>query len=126
MPEVGATVVAQVVGMAQDRVDCLIVAVGEVPLREKFRAIIRKQDVRTFEIDKVDLVDCFRVGVFVRAKVLSLGDARSYILSTATSDHHGVIFAKGAAGVPLEPMSWQLMKCPRTGAKERLKAAKPY
>merc|ERR1712194_948272 len=96
----------------QDRADCHIVAVGDAPLSEQFRGVIRKQDIRFFEVDKLNITDSFRVGDFVRAQVLALGDARSYILSTALSDELGVIFARSEAGTPLVPISWQYMKCP--------------
>mmetsp|Transcript_88209 Transcript_88209/g.175211 ORF Transcript_88209/g.175211 Transcript_88209/m.175211 type:complete len:188 (+) Transcript_88209:127-690(+) len=125
VPEVGSTVVAHVVQMSHLRADCAIVAVGETPLTEKFRGMIRKQDVRLFEVDKLRMTDCFRIGDFVRAQILALGDARSYVLTTAVSDNLGVIFARGAAGAPLVPISWQCMKCPQTGAKEPRKVAKP-
>ena len=39
--------------------------------------------MRATEIDKVVVYDCFRPGDVVRAEVLSLGDARSYYLTTA-------------------------------------------
>eukprot|EP00933_Yihiella_yeosuensis_P022769 TRINITY_DN17859_c0_g1_i1.p1 TRINITY_DN17859_c0_g1~~TRINITY_DN17859_c0_g1_i1.p1 ORF type:complete len:190 (+),score=31.71 TRINITY_DN17859_c0_g1_i1:52-621(+) len=125
VPEVGATVVARVVRMSQDRAECHIVAVGNTPLSENFRGIIRKQDIRFFEVDKLQMVEAFRAGDFVRAQVLALGDARSYVLSTALSDNLGVILAHSAAGAPLSPISWQFMKCPLTGRKEKRKVAKP-
>uniref|UniRef100_A0A7S4PXK6 S1 motif domain-containing protein n=1 Tax=Alexandrium monilatum TaxID=311494 RepID=A0A7S4PXK6_9DINO len=126
VPGLGTTVVAHVVRLSQERADCTIVAVGDTPLAEKFRGVIRKQDVRFFEIDKIRLVDCFRVGDFVRARVLALGDTRSYVLTTAASDTLGVIAARSAAGAALAPISWQYMKCPLTGRKEKRKVAKPY
>ena len=43
------------------------------------------------------LYDCFRPGDVVRAKVVSLGDARSYFLSTAEKEL-GVVYAKSVAG----------------------------
>merc|ERR1711964_855389 len=101
--------------------DCLIVAIGQTVLFEEFRGIIRKQDVRFFEVDKINMVDCFRVGDFVRAQVLSLGDARSYVLSTASNDRLGVVLARGASGSTLVPMSWQYMRCPLTGEVEKRK-----
>lgn len=45
----------------------------------------------------------------VRAEVLSLGDSRSYYLSTA-KDEYGVVHAKGPAGEALVPLSWQDMQ----------------
>lgn len=44
------------------------------------------------------MYDCFRPGDVVRAKVLSLGDARSYYLTTAANSL-GVVHAKSLAGV---------------------------
>eukprot|EP00747_Dinoflagellata_sp_TGD_P164765 gnl/TRDRNA2_/TRDRNA2_185139_c0_seq1.p1 gnl/TRDRNA2_/TRDRNA2_185139_c0~~gnl/TRDRNA2_/TRDRNA2_185139_c0_seq1.p1 ORF type:complete len:193 (+),score=40.66 gnl/TRDRNA2_/TRDRNA2_185139_c0_seq1:118-696(+) len=125
LPEVGSTVVARVLRMTKERADCRVVAVGDVPLDEKFHGVIRKQDIRFFEVDKLEIQDAFRVGDFVRAQVLSLGDARSYVLSTALSDHLGVVLARSAAGGLLEPISWNYMRCPKTGGKEKRKVARP-
>lgn len=47
---------------------------------------------------QVVMYDCFRPGDVVRAKVLSLGDARSYYLTTADNSL-GVVHAKSLAGV---------------------------
>lgn len=46
------------------------------------------------------MYDCFRPGDVVRAKVLSLGDARSYYLTTA-DNALGVVHAKSLAGEAL-------------------------
>lgn len=73
---------------------------------------------------------------------ISLGDARSYYITTARNDL-GVIFATSEAGehdyqllcdllnfaacigATMEPVSWQEMRCPKTGRIERRKCAKP-
>eukprot|EP00930_Biecheleria_cincta_P090429 TRINITY_DN79807_c0_g1_i1.p1 TRINITY_DN79807_c0_g1~~TRINITY_DN79807_c0_g1_i1.p1 ORF type:complete len:198 (+),score=37.81 TRINITY_DN79807_c0_g1_i1:28-594(+) len=125
VPEVGSIVLARIVRMSQDRAECVIVAVGSTALNEKFRGVIRKQDIRFFEVDKLQMTDAFRNGDFVRAQVLALGDSRSYVLSTAVSDNLGVILAKSEAGMPLSPISWNFMKCPLTGRTEKRKVAKP-
>ena len=54
---------------------------------------------------------------------MSLGDARSYYLSTAKT-HLGVTYARSAAGHVMIPISWQQMQCPITKAKEYRKVAK--
>lgn len=54
---------------------------------------------------------------------ISLGDARSYYLSTAKNEH-GVIYAQSVAGVPMTPISWNQMMCPKTRAVEFRKVAK--
>ncbi len=47
---------------------------------------------------QVIMYDCFRPGDIVRAEVLSLGDVRSYFLTTAKNEL-GVVFARSIAGV---------------------------
>ena len=53
--------------------------------------------MRDTERDKVVLPEAFRPGDVVRARVISLGDARSYMLSTAALDL-GVVYAESEAG----------------------------
>ena len=87
-------------------------------------APFRLPDVRATEIDKVVMSDCFRPGDIIRAMVLSLGDSRSYYLTTAKNEL-GVVYAKAAAsGLPLVPISWEEMQDPETHAVERRKIAK--
>lgn len=52
---------------------------------------------RLTERDKVRMGECFRLGDIVKAKVLSLGDARSYYLSTAANEL-GVVYATSEDG----------------------------
>lgn len=98
-----------------------------VDVGEAFRGIIRSQDVRSTERDKVKIVDCFRPGDVVRALVLSLGDGSNYYLSTARNDL-GVIFAKseGGAGEQMVAIDWETMVCERTGVTEKRKCAKLF
>ncbi len=64
---------------------------------------------------------CFRL---LRRAVLSLGDSRSYYLTTAQNEL-GVVHARSAAsGEALVPVSWKEMQCPKTGAVEPRKVAK--
>lgn len=80
--------------------------------------------MRTTEVDSVSIPACFLPGDIVRARVSSLGDARSYHLSTA-DDTLGVVHARAAgSGAPLEPVSWCEMRCPVTRAVEKRKVAK--
>lgn len=77
----------------------------------------------------------------MRAAVFSMGDARSYYLTTARNDL-GVIFAESelgtpqqpftlsatsfpSLGTPMVPISWQEMMCPVTKVREARKCAKP-
>lgn len=98
-------------------------------------------------LDKLKIWDCFRPGDVVRASVvssfllfllfdgriplipislqISLGDVRSYYLSTAKSDL-GVVFAKHTeSGNRLIPISWTEMQDPISGLVEPRKVAGP-
>ncbi|PPQ89406.1 hypothetical protein CVT25_002224 [Psilocybe cyanescens] len=68
-----------------------------LPAGEEFTGVIRSQDVRATEKDRVKIGDSFRGGDVVRTQVISLGDARSYFVTTARNDL-GVIFATSEAG----------------------------
>lgn len=94
---------------------------------ETFKGIIRSQDVRSTERDKVKIIDCFKPGDIVRAQILSLGDGSNYYLTTARNDL-GVVFAKaknGAGGL-MFAIDWQTMICTKTGEVELRKCAKPF
>ncbi|CAI7774195.1 unnamed protein product [Closterium sp. NIES-53] len=123
IPSVGATVIAKVARVTPRAAMADIVCVGAHAVTDKFSGIVRQQDVRATEIDKVDLLASYRPGDLIRAQVLSLGDSRAYFLSTAKNDL-GVILAKGVAGVPMVPISWQEMRCPITDQVENRKVAK--
>lgn len=99
--------------------------------------------MRATEIDtKTEIYKSFRPGDIVKAEVLSLGDARSYYLTTGKNEL-GVIYAKSISGMYLKhfllylfvylsfvgetmiPISWENMLCPKTKMKEYRKVAKP-
>jgi len=65
------------------------------------------------------MYDCFRPGDVVRAKVLSLGDARSYYLTTADNSL-GVVHAKSLAGAWCEGSSTAGDLCLLSGAIDGL------
>jgi exosome complex component CSL4 len=74
------------------------------------------------------LSQSFRVGDWIAAKVLSLGDdsnRKCYYLTTAESSL-GVIYAKcSTSGHAMIPVSNREMECPMTGAIEARKCARP-
>lgn len=92
---------------------------------EGFGGIIRIQDVRETERDKIKMQNCFKPGDIVRATVLSLGDGNNYYMSTARNDL-GVVFARSAAGQQMYAVDWQTMRCSVTGKTELRKVAKPF
>lgn len=123
VPEPGSVVIARVTKVMARMASADIMCCGTKSVREKFSGVIRQQDVRATEIDKVDMHLSFRAGDIVRALVLSLGDARAYYLSTAKNEL-GVVSAESGAGATMVPISWTEMQCPLTGQVERRKVAK--
>ncbi|KAI9366768.1 hypothetical protein DFJ73DRAFT_890871, partial [Zopfochytrium polystomum] len=124
IPEVDSTVIGRVVRINPRQATLSILIVGGVPCSENFQGVIRVQDVRATEKDKVQIYKCYRPGDIVKAQVISLGDSRSYFLSTAKNEL-GVIFAESAAGHTMFPINWEEMMCPVTLTKEFRKCAKP-
>ena len=100
-----------------------IIAVESKFLLQPFHGIIRSEDVRATEKDSVDLYKSYRPGDIVCARVIALGDAQSYVLSTAENEL-GVVHAVGEAGVAMVPISWCQMQCPETGKLVYRKVAK--
>ncbi|KAL2048218.1 hypothetical protein N7G274_000129 [Stereocaulon virgatum] len=92
---------------------------------DEWAAVIRKEDVRATEKEKVVTAEGFRVGDVVRGVVISLGDQSNYYLSTARNEL-GVIMAKSEAGHTMHPISWNEFRDPVTGLTEGRKVAKPF
>ncbi|KAI8927276.1 hypothetical protein BC831DRAFT_452930 [Entophlyctis helioformis] len=124
VPEIGSIVIGKVTRVNARFAAVSIMVVSTTPCTETFQGIIRVQDVRATERDKVQIYRSFRPGDIVRAQVISLGDARSYHLSTAQNEL-GVVFAQSMAGYTMIPISWEEMVCPKTKVIEFRKCAKP-
>jgi exosome complex component CSL4 len=123
VPRAGDTVTGRVLSVNPRFAKVEILCLGSEALGASFSGIIRKVDVRQAEVDQVEIYKSFRPGDIVRAAVISLGDKRSYYLSTAQV-HLGVILATSQAGARLEPISWQEMRCALTKQTELRKVAK--
>ncbi|KAK3080194.1 hypothetical protein LTS18_002873 [Coniosporium uncinatum] len=104
-----------------------------LPCPTPFPALIRTQDIRATEKDKIKMLESFRPGDVVRAVVISLGDQGGYYLSTAGNEL-GVVLAWSsedeAGGRELVPVSWREMGVvdERGGVegREGRKVAKPF
>ncbi|CAD6248997.1 unnamed protein product [Miscanthus lutarioriparius] len=123
VPQPGSVVIARVTKVMARMASADIMCVDSKAIKEKFTGMIRQQDVRATEIDKVDMYQSYRPGDIVKAMVLSLGDARAYYLSTAKNEL-GVVSAQSIAGGTLVPISWTEMQCDLTGQIEQRKVAK--
>ena len=123
VPTPGAIVTCKVLSVTARFAKTHIVGIDDIPLHSFFRGMIRQENVRLTEIDKVEMYRCFRPGDIVLAKVISLGDSYSYLLSTAENEL-GVVIAYSEAGVSMIPTSWTEMQCPKTYVIEPRKVAK--
>jgi exosome complex component CSL4 len=124
LPQLNATVYARVTRIERPQARCEILVVADTVASQPLRAILRSQDVRATEKDKVKLVECFHVGDIIRATVIGLGDQTGYYLSTAGNDF-GVVMAWSEAGNGCVPISWCEVRDSETGVKEARKVAKP-
>ncbi len=127
--KIGDRVLCRVLKIMLNQISCEILAIDDVELRTKSRAVIRREDMRLENTDQLVVHECFRPGDIVRAEVLSLGDLKQYYLTTAEVDL-GVRFALSETNhnsVPsvLQPVTWNEMIDVVSGAKEKRKVAKP-
>eukprot|EP00800_Vazella_pourtalesii_P009962 TRINITY_DN249_c1_g1_i1.p1 TRINITY_DN249_c1_g1~~TRINITY_DN249_c1_g1_i1.p1 ORF type:complete len:206 (-),score=3.37 TRINITY_DN249_c1_g1_i1:406-1023(-) len=123
IPKSGSLVNARVISINPRSCKVLIIGVEDTYLKHTFRGIVRKEDIRAFQKDQVEIHKCYRSGDIIRARVLSLGEALHYVLTTAENEL-GVIFASGDNGIPLIPYNWEEMLCPQSGHRESRKVAK--
>ena len=124
LPEINSTVYARVTRIERSQARCSIVVVGESVSPHPLRALLRRQDVRATEKDKVVMVDCFHVGDIIRASVIGLGDQTGYYLGTAGNEF-GVVMSWSESGNGNVPVSWCEVRDSETGMREARKVAKP-
>lgn len=124
VPTVGSIVTAKITRITLMLANAEILVVNGKPVPDAFTAVIRRENVRDTEIDKIKMEECFKPGDLVRATIASLGDARSYLLSTARPDL-GVIYALSDAGEVMVPANFEEYEVPTTGKREKRKVARP-
>ena len=125
VPRIGDDVYGRVTRV-DDKAASVAVSVvrGRAPADGAFVGTIRRQDARAHAVDSVVMDECFREGDVVRAEVLSLGDSRSFYLTTA-KDELGVVRATHRESrKTMLPISWTEVQCPVTGEVEDRKVAR--
>ncbi|KAF2252200.1 hypothetical protein BU26DRAFT_252675 [Trematosphaeria pertusa] len=125
LPEISSEVLGRITRLSPRFASLDILVVNSSVCREPFQGMIRREDVRLTEKDKVKIEESFRVGDLVRGVVISLGDQSNYYVSTG-SNEFGVVMARSEAGNTMFPVSWREFGDPRTGGRERRKVAKPF
>jgi exosome complex RNA-binding protein Csl4 len=101
VPKPGDYVTAKVKQIHRMYAGVDILMVGTSVLATPCDGVIRKFDVRETAIDEVEIESSFQPGDLVLAEVISLGDRRKYLLSTAKS-FLGVIEPNEEEGAPGE------------------------
>lgn len=111
---------------------CQILCINDILLNRPLRGILRREDVRATDIDRVEMYKNFRPNDIILAKIIPQIELHTYSLSTAENEL-GVVVATPRAIVtssgnyianPMVPISWNMMKCPTTGIEEPRKCAK--
>jgi exosome complex component CSL4 len=127
VPEPGDLVLARVTRITATAATCEILVVNgaRLPSGSTFAAVLRREHVASGEIDAIAMDASFRPGDLVQATVGSLGDARSFFLTTA-APHLGVVVAHAAdgSGRRLVAAAHNAMVDPATGAREARKVAR--
>jgi exosome complex component CSL4 len=133
---VGSPVIGQVIRITSQQATVEILAMDSgmdskqpnesvTMLSHPAEGIIRREDIRSGASEQVKIHESFLPGDLVVCRMISMGDARRYGLTTA-SPELGVIYACSAVcGKPMTPCSWKEMICPESAKKERRKCARP-
>ena len=124
LPKVGSIILAKVTRVTARQVNLGILVVDDSVCGDEWAGVIRHEDIRGWEKEKVITFEGFRVGDVVRGEVISLGDQANYYVTTARNDL-GVLIAKSEFRNQMVPVSWKEFKDPVTGMKEGRKVAKP-
>ncbi|XP_013188074.2 exosome complex component CSL4 [Amyelois transitella] len=126
LPKTGDIVTAKVTVVNSRMVQCVILCVGPSVLVRPYRGVLKKEDIKSTDKDRIDPYKCFRPGDVILARVLPMTEIHWYHLSTAENEL-GVVIAT-AEGSPqrvgMVPISWSEMQCPKTLAKEPRKVAR--
>ena len=124
LPEVNDVVFAKCTKIREKMAQFDVLVCDGKPLKAEFSGIVRQQDVRKTEIDKVIMEESFVPGDVVRCKVLAMGEGRSLVLAT-NENPLGVVRAKcKRCKTTMVAMNWQEMMCPKTEHREMRKVAK--
>lgn len=101
---IGDECVGRVTRVTTTQVFVSILYAGGTELRQRGRGVVRKEDVRATEVDKIAMNDCFRPGDIIKAAVISLGDSWQYYLSTS-DPQHGVLYGFSGSNALMHPVN---------------------
>jgi len=122
VPEIGQLVLARVLRISPLVAYCeLLLCEGKPTAAHS--GVVRREHVREGEVDTVKMEECFLPGDIIQAVVASLGDSRSFFLTTKAV-HCGVVAGKAeVSGNPLRAASVTEMEDVESGVREKRKVA---
>jgi len=125
-PNIGDVIYGKVSKVTSTYARVEILSTETQPLTNSFTGTIIKENMRSYDVDKIDVFKCFTSGDVVKARVLSLGKtAQSLFLSTAENEM-GVVFSRNEyTDALMIPINWYQFQCPLSFIKESRKVAKP-
>lgn len=82
LPSTGDIVTAKVTVVNSRLVQCLILCVGPSVLARPYRGVLKKEDIKSTDKDRIDPYKCFRPGDVILARVVSFLFVLIYILKT--------------------------------------------
>lgn len=124
LPIPGDVVTCRIDVLNQRFAKCSIIAIGDVVLNRKMRGLLRREDVRATEKDRVEMYKCFRPGDVILAKIMPQTELHTYALTTAENELGVVVAIARCSDTPMVPISWSEMQCPNSLVKELRKVAK--
>lgn len=71
LPKTGDIVTAKVTVVNPRMVQCVILCVGAAVLGRSYKGILKKEDIKATEKDRVDPYKCYRPGDVILARVVS-------------------------------------------------------
>ncbi|KAI0979394.1 hypothetical protein GJ496_001550 [Pomphorhynchus laevis] len=108
-PEIGSIVCCKITFVHKSNAKCIILSVNNVAVNSPFNGVIKKRSVRSYRRDILEIINCFRPGDIVLARVISLGETDFYYLSTLETEL-GVVIGLSKTGERMYPISWNRMK----------------
>ena len=77
---------------------------------------IRREDIRTGATEEIQIHEAFRPGDIVIAKIISMGDARRFTLTTAEVELGVIRSLSKATGKPMVAVSSKEVECQKSGS----------
>lgn len=78
VPAPGDIITAMVTVVNQRFCKCSIKCIGDIVLTRPYRGILKKEDVRSVDRDKVEMYKSFRPGDIILARVVSFGNSHVF------------------------------------------------